>query len=227
MKKHFIILALLVFAIFISGCLSFFPTLEDDTITSGKGRLKIYLTDSSGDYKASDDENYSAVYITISKIEAHVAGEDEATEGEWIVLRDWSNENESDLPVFDLMILQDVSDLLVDGSFDAGKYTQLRLFVTKASILVETEEIKEDSKLIEVTAEVPSDAIDVEIPSVYQTGLKLIHPFEINDGETTELTIDFDAEKSIVKTGNGEYKLQPVVKIVTGYTDQNGEVVEE
>lgn len=220
MKKHFIILALLVFAIFISGCLSFFPTLEDDTIAPGEGRLKIYLTDLSEKYKANDSENYSAVYITISKIEAHIAGEDEATEGEWIVLRDWSNENGLVLPVFDLMILKDVSELLIDGSFDAGKYTQLRLFVTKASILVETEEIKEDSKLIEVTDEVPSDAINVEIPSVYQTGLKLIHPFEVNEDETTELTIDFDAEKSIVKTGNGEYKLQPDIKIVTGSTDE-------
>jgi len=231
MKKYFIVLALLIFAIFISGCVNILPILENDSIAPGEGRLKIYLTDSSEKYKANDSENYLAVYITISKIEGHIAGEDEGAEGEWVVLKDWLSEIESglidELPVFDLMILQDVSELLVDGSFDPGKYTQLRLFVTKASILVETEEIEEDSKLIEVTDEVPSDAIDVEIPGVYQTGIKLIHPFEIVDGEETVLTIDFDADGSIIKTGNGSYKLEPVIKIVTIPTEETEETAEE
>ena len=40
------------------------------------------------------------------------------------------------------------------------------------------------------------------------------------DGEETVLTIDFDAEKSVVKTGNGEYKLKPVIKVITGSTDE-------
>jgi len=220
MKKKLIILALLVFAIFISGCINILPTLEDDSITPGEGRLEIYLTDSSEKYKANDSENYSAVYITISKIEAHITGDDEVTEGEWSELELKNGE-----AIFDLIELKNegLSVLLSEVELEPGKYTQIRLFVTDASILVETEEIKEDSKLIEVTAEVPSDAIDVEIPSVYQTGLKLIHPFEINDGETTELTIDFDAEKSIIKTGNGEYKLKPVIKVVTSSTDEDGE----
>lgn len=51
-----------------------------------------------------------------------------------------------------------------------------------------------------------------------KTGIKLIHPFEIIEGETTELTIDFDAEKSIIKTGNGEYKLKPVIKVTSTTT---------
>jgi len=208
MKKHFIISALLVFAIFISGCINFFPTLEDNSIASGKGRLEIYLTDSSEKYKANDSENYLAVYITISKIEAHVAGVDEGAEGEWILLREWV---EGEEPVFDLTILQDVSELLVDEFFEVGKYTQLRLFISEVSVLVEGGASEEP----------------VEIPSVYQTGIKLIHPFEIVDGEETVLTIDFDAEKSIVKTGNGSYKLQPVIKIVTGYTEEAEEPIEE
>jgi len=40
------------------------------------------------------------------------------------------------------------------------------------------------------------------------------------DGEETVLTIDFDAEKSIIKTGNGNYKLKPVIKIVTTYVEE-------
>lgn len=225
MKKYFIVLALLVFAIFISGCINILPTLEEDSVAMGEGRLKIYLTDLSEEYKANDSETYLEVNITISKIEAHIAGEDEEDEGEWIILRDWSNENELDLPVFDLMKLQDVSELLVEGTFDAGKYTQLRLFVSESTISVEIEVAEEENdEGIDVVNEVPFEIFNVEIPSAYQTGIKLIHPFEIIEGETTELTIDFDAEESIIKTGNGSYKLKPVIKIVTVST---GEVEEE
>jgi len=200
-KNSIVILVLLFLTVFISGCINILPTLEEDSITPGKGKLEIYLTDSFEKYKANDSENYLEVNITISRIEADIAGVDEEAEGEWIVLKEWA---EGEEPQFDLITLQDVSELLVDGSFDAGKYTQLRLFISEVSVLVEGGASEEP----------------VEIPSVYQTGIKLIHPFEIVDGEETVLTIDFDAEKSVVKTGNGEYKLKPVIKVITGSTDE-------
>ena len=212
MKKNFIILALLIFAIFISGCINILPILENDSITPGKGRLKIYLADSSEKYKVNDSETYSAVYITISKIEAHIAGEDGEAEGEWILLREWT---EGEEPEFDLITLQDVSELLVDGHFDAGKYTQLRLFL-KGN--------EGDAWLVLYDSDLEPV---LEIPSSLQTGLKLIHPFEIWEGMITKLTIDFDAEKSIIKTGNGSYKLKPVIKVVTGSTEEAEEPIEE
>ncbi|MBU4313231.1 MAG: DUF4382 domain-containing protein [Actinobacteria bacterium] len=204
MKKYFVILFLLVLAIFISGCIGILTTPGEDSIAPGKGRLKIYLTDSSGDYKAGDDENYLAVYITISRIEAHIAGDDDGAEGYWILLKEWA---EGEEPEFDLITLQDVSELLVDEFFEVGKYTQIRLFVIYASVDIELGE----------------SGVPVQIPSNLQTGLKLIHPFEIVEGETTELTIDFNSEKSIVKTGNGSYKLKPVIKVVTVSTGEVGE----
>ena len=217
MKKNFIILVLLFLAIFISGCINILPTLEDDSIAPGKGRLKIYLTDSSGDYKANDSETYSAVYITISRIEAHIAGDNEGdnegVEGYWTILKEW---DEGDISAkIDLIILKEegISLLLTENELIPNKYTQLRLFVTKASVLIETK--SKENKLIEVG----TNGEPLEIPSVYQTGIKLIHPFEIIEDETTELTIDFDAEKSIVKTGNGRYILKPTIKVITNISD--------
>jgi len=220
MKKNIIILLLLFLAIFISGCVDILPTPgedlsepEDDSIAPGKGRLKIFLTDAPGDYLE--------VNITISKIEAHIAGDDEGAEGYWTVLKEWPSGKE---PIFDLIKLQDVSELLVDGTFDAGKYTQLRLFVSESTVSVEIEVAEEENdKEIDIVNEVPFEIFNVEIPSIDQTGIKLIHPFEIIEGKTTELTIDFDAERSVIKTGNGSYKLKPVIKIVTVST---GEEVE-
>lgn len=220
MKKYFVILFLLALAIFISGCIGFLTTPGEDSIAPGKGRLEIYLTDLSEKYKSNDSENYLAVYITISKIEAHIAGDDEGTEGYWDVLMEWMIGEE---PTFDLIELKDKSILLSENELGLGKYTQIRLFVTQASILVEIEETGEDSKLMEIVNEENFETFNVEIPSGDQTGLKLIRPFEIIEGGTTELTIDFDAEESIVKTGNGSYKLKPVIKIITGSADENEE----
>ena len=55
----------------------------------------------------------------------------------------------------------------------------------------------------------------LEVPSGTQSGLKLIHPFEIIEGGNTVLFLDFDAEKSVVNTGNDQYKLKPTIKILS------------
>ena len=51
------------------------------------------------------------------------------------------------------------------------------------------------------------------IPSGYQTGIKLVHGFDITAGQTAELVLDFDANRSVVVTGSGKYLLKPTIKI--------------
>jgi hypothetical protein len=58
-----------------------------------------------------------------------------------------------------------------------------------------------------------TEIVLLEIPSSENTGIKLNHPFEIVGGMVTKLTIDFDARKSIIKTGNGKYKMKPVISL--------------
>ena len=194
MKKNFIFILVLFFlTVFLSGCVDILPTQENDLIAPGEGRLKIYLTDLSEKNKANDPETYVAINLIIYKMQAHLAGEDEEDEGEWI---EWILNEPTE---YNLIELKDESILLSEDELTPGKYTQIRLFVTDASLDIKSGEI----------------GVPIEIPSVYQTGIKLIHPFEIIAGETIELTIDFDAEKSIIKTGNGNYKLVPVIKVVT------------
>lgn len=56
-------------------------------------------------------------------------------------------------------------------------------------------------------------------PSADQSGLKLQVHSELVEGITYSITIDFDADKSIVQTGKGAYKLKPVLRsIVTPLT---------
>ena len=230
MKKYFVILFLLIFAIFISGCIGLLTTPGENSIAPGKGRLEIYLTDSSEKYKANDSENYIAVNITIYKIQVHLAGEDGEDEGEWI---EWILTVPAE---YNLIELKDESILLSEEELTPGKYTQIRLFIAEANVWVEIasegseEKIVPDSdveKEIIVESSESYEEYNLNIPSNLQTGLKLIHPFQIIEGGTTELTIDFDSEKSIIKIGNGSYKLVPVIKIVTISAEETEEPVEE
>ena len=203
MKKYFsVVLFLIVTVIFLSGCVYDLVIPEsdlnsedtEDGVVPGKGTLKIYLTDAPGDYLE--------VNIIISKIEGHIVGDGEEVEykGSWEILKEWDEGL-----LVNLIELEDVSMLLASLELEPKKYTQLRLFL-------EGDE-EEDAWIVLNDSGLTEKPL--EIPSVYQTGIKLNRPFEIVAGMITKLTIDFDAEKSVVKTGNGKYKLKPVIHVTS------------
>ena len=51
------------------------------------------------------------------------------------------------------------------------------------------------------------------IPSGYQTGIKLVHGFDMTAGQTAEIVLDFNANRSVVATGSGKYLLKPTIKV--------------
>jgi hypothetical protein len=218
MKKYFsLVLFLGLTIIFLSGCMynlvipeeNLTSGTQEDELGTGKGTLKIYLTDAPGDYKE--------VNIIISKIEGHIAGDGEEGEdkGSWEVLKEWTEGL-----LVDLIKLEDVSILLASLELEPNKYTQLRLFLLggeeDAWVVLEGSEGLEG----------PISTEPLEIPSVYQTGIKLNRSFEIVAGSITKLTIDFDAEESIVKTGNGKYKLKPVIHVTSEIYSEGEELPE-
>ena len=220
MKKYFCLTLFLVVAvIFLSGCTgnlitpgtengSTSPT-QTDGVGEEEGTLKIYLTDAPGDYLE--------VNIIISKIEGHIAVDGEEGEEEsWEILKEWDEGL-----LVDLIKLEDVSILLASLELEPNKYTQLRLFL-KGDEEEDAWLVLEGSEELDgLTSEEP-----LEIPSVYQTGIKLNRPFEIVAGMITKLTIDFDAKKSVIKTGNGKYKLKPVISIVAETYSEEEELPE-
>jgi len=87
--------------------------------------------------------------------------------------------------------------VLADSTLPAGRYTQVRLMLGEGNTVV-----------------VDGEAHDLDVPSGGQSGLKLNHPFDIVDGETYAVTLDFDADRSVHRTGNGQYKLRPVIRLI-------------
>ena len=132
---------------------------------------------------------YDQVNIVVTRVEVHKSGSDSSSS--WFVI----NNNTT---TYDLLLLRNgASVVLGDHSLNTGHYTQIRLIIGTGSNVV-----------------VNGITYPLEIPSGSQTGIKLNHAFNIEDGSLYELLLDFDAERSIIVTGNGQYKLKPVIRLI-------------
>lgn len=138
---------------------------------STKGSLYIYLTD-------APIGGLDSLKITFSSIEIH-------KDGEWSVL---SNDEKT----FDLMQLSGKKTLLGANQFPLGKYTQIRLSISKAEAVVNDQTL---------SVEVPSEKIS------------LVHSFNVKYASDTYLVLDF-APDSLKKAGE-KYILTPVIKVET------------
>ena len=99
-----------------------------------------------------------------------------------------------------LTLTNGAADFLGQVSLPAGTYTQIRLVLTEQGNSVVLEG-GEERKL--------------KTPSAQQSGLKLHTHFDVPEGQVADVTLDFDACKSIVKAGNsGQWLLKPVISVI-------------
>jgi len=164
---------------------------------AGSGTLAVRITD-------SPFSEASAVLVTFSEVSAHTS------DGSWVPLTFVGG---AAAVTCDLKNLEGVDDVLGTGKLVAGHYTQLRLTVSSAMIYSTA-----------TTPETPACAPAFTIPPSVEVGklvdvpsgiVRLVHQFTINASATTTILIDFDGDKSIHQTGNGAYKMQPVIKVVS------------
>lgn len=105
--------------------------------------------------------------------------------------------------VYDLMRLRNGKDtILVTAGLNPGKIEQIRLHLGPNSSVI-----------------VDGLVYPLNTPSAQESGLKLNLHQTFEAGTTYQLWIDFDAGKSVVKTGNGKYNLKPVIRAYTTATD--------
>lgn len=87
--------------------------------------------------------------------------------------------------------------LLASAEVESGTLSQVRL------ILGDNNTVMVDGVVYHLTT-----------PSAQQSGLKLNMNTQLTPGVDYDLLLDFDASKSIVLTGNGEYQLKPVLRAI-------------
>jgi len=165
---------------------------------SGSGSLRVMLKD-------SPFHDASAVLVTFDGVSVH-----QDTDAEFTPLK-----FSPDAPsrTCDLLRLQkdNAQDVLGIGTLDAGHYTQVRLNVS-------------DAKLYIGGAPSTGDACGpglippagTPIPLTIPSGeVKLNREFDVPEGGTTLMSLDFDGDHSIIQTGNGSYMMKPVIAVVS------------
>jgi hypothetical protein len=161
---------------------------------SGTGILQMSITDAPAC-------GYDAVYVTIEKVRVNKASDAADNDAGWseIVL---SPAKRVDL----LKLTNGVMEELGQTSLPAGKYTQLRLVLAAN---------KGGAPFANSVVPTGKAETALDTPSGQQSGLKLKVDMDIAAGQQADFAIDFDACKSIVKSGNsGRYNLKPVISVV-------------
>jgi len=87
--------------------------------------------------------------------------------------------------------------LIATGGLNAGTVSQIRL------ILGTNNSVKVAGVVYSLTT-----------PSAMQSGLKLAVNRTLEAGVEYSILLDFDASQSIVLTGNNEYQLKPVIRVI-------------
>jgi len=162
---------------------------------------------------------FNEVNVTVTKVRVHQS--DHASEN----AAGWTDITLTPPRKINLLELNDPTqpnfalDRLGETPLAAGHYTQLRLVLDR-----NTGPSLANSVFLENT----TTEIALDTPSAVHSGIKLIHQFNVDSGQRVDLLLDFDACKSIVKTGNGRYKLQPVIQVIPfalngirGFVDKN------
>jgi hypothetical protein len=129
--------------------------------------------------------NYEAVMIDLIGVEVTGSG------GGTVTLN-------TNVGIYNLLDLTNgVNMLIATGDLDAGTVSQIRLILGPNN-----------------TVTVDSMVYPLSTPSAMQSGLKLQVHLTFEPGVSYSILVDFDANQSIVKKGNGEYQLKPVIRTI-------------
>ena len=159
---------------------------DGNSTESGTSSFTLGITDAPVDGAEKVAIRFTGVEIMSEDSEAHVI-------------------NFAEPKTLDLLALQGgVRDLLLDGEeLPADQYGQIRLMVQA-----------EHDTIMDSYIVINGAQHELRVPSGNQSGLKLIKNFELEAGETSDFTIDFDLRKSVVFAPGQGYMLKPVLRLV-------------
>jgi uncharacterized protein DUF4382 len=173
--------------------------------SSATGSVSIRLTD-------SPFSDAKALLVTFSDVSVH-----QADPGDWKSIPFAPGASRT----CDLKKLQGATDVLGIGSLAAGKYTQIRLNVSSATIYFDNASVGDPCA--PQIAPPAGTAAAVDIPS---SEVKLNNEFTLTGAGST-ITLDFDGDQSVRQTGSGnengngrggsntKYIMLPVIRVVS------------
>jgi hypothetical protein len=157
------------------------------------GLLEIRVTD-------APPEGVTSVVVTVTNIQIHQATAENEDSG-WLTLFAVTSTSSTIIEpkTFDLVEVIGIEEVLGVEEIPVGKYTQIRMDVIEVVVT----HLGEDK-----VAELPGDK------------LKIVRPFDVVADQTTVLTLDFDADESVIITGAGQVRFKPTVKLLIRNEDR-------
>ena len=134
-------------------------------------------------YMVDAPAHYDAVNIVVKEVAVH-----SSTQG-WVTIN--STERTFNL----LSLTNGAAAVLGSASLAVGQYTEIRLILGAGSTVV-----------------VDGQTFGLTVASGFETGIKLVHSFDIEEGARYDLLLDFDAARSIIQVGL-TYVLKPTIRV--------------
>lgn len=133
--------------------------------------------------------NFDAVYVDVLDVQCIYSQDSNAT---------WQSLPNASRGVVNLLDLVNGNSLmLANAEISTGMIYGMRLILGSNNYLV-----------------IDGVNVPLETPSAQQSGLKIKMEQQVQEGVVYKMIVDFDAAKSIVKTGSKKYMLKPVLRMV-------------
>ena len=139
--------------------------------------------------------DYKAVNIDVQGVEVHI-GDSEDSSG-------WKSLHVTPKSYNLLDLANGNETFLGDLELPGGRISQIRLILGDNNTLFDEDSVEQN----------------LTTPSGQQSGLKIQINQVLAEGITYKILLDFEAGKSIVKTGSSKYILKPVIRAITEAQD--------
>jgi hypothetical protein len=164
--------------------------------TAAPGTLGVSMTD-------APSCGYDAVNVTVRAVRVHQSGNAGENDGGWSTI---TLATPKKINLLDLT--NGVLEELGTTSLPAGHYNQIRLLLDPNNGNAMA------NSVVLTTDPTNTTEISLDTPSAVQSGIKLNSEFDVVSNQRVDLVLDFDACKSIVTKGNGNYALKPVITVI-------------
>jgi hypothetical protein len=215
-------------ALFIAACSSM-----NGTVSSGMAMISVKVSDPAT--CATPNGPFSHVYVTITDVQANVSTSAGPNDSGWVDLTPNLKSAPKQVDLLGLASNQCFLASLGDSQqLQAGTYQQIRIILAGDSTGISSNscgngaancvQLSKDSSFhtLNLSSE---DKTGIKIPASHIAGGGL----KVEAGKTTDLDIDFQTCQSILKEGNGQYRLKPVLRagvVSTISSSINGSVID-
>lgn len=208
-------------------------------VNNGMGTVNLSISDPPSCSPPAG--SFKSVFITIRSVQAHISATADDTTPGWVELVPQLNTQPVQLDLLNLpangaCLLKTLGS---NASMPAGDYQQIRLLLVGdnpgSGAVPSTNSCSTLGQVFNCVVDSQNNITELQLSSQANTGLKIPPgqvvggPIHVGTGQSVDINIDFNACASIIREGNGGFRLKPVLTagvVSTNTTGISGQVVD-